>query len=76
VKVWPAIVSAAVRPLVLVLAEALNTTDPEPVPLAPDVTVNHDAPLLAVHAHPFDAVIVTDPVPPAAESAWLAADNV
>jgi hypothetical protein len=76
VKVCPAIVSVAVRAAVLVLADALNATAPAPVPLAPDVTVSHDALLLAVHAQPFVAVIVTDPVPPADVSDWVVADKV
>jgi hypothetical protein len=65
VKVCPAIVNVAVRAVVLVFADALKATTPVPVPLAPDVTVSQDALLLALHAQPFVAVIVTDPVPPA-----------
>jgi hypothetical protein len=65
VKVCPAIVSVALRDVVPVLAAALNPTVPVPLPLAPEVRVSHDALLLAVQAQPFDAVMVTDPVPPA-----------
>ena len=65
----------AVRPVVLVLAVALNATVPVPVPLAPDVTVSHDAVLLAVHPQPLVAVIVTEPVPPADGSDWLFAES-
>ena len=65
----------AVRPVVLVLAAALNATALVPVPLAPDVTVSHDALLLAVHPHPLVAVMVTEPVPPADGSDWLFAES-
>jgi hypothetical protein len=65
----------AVRPVVLVLAAALNATVPVPVPLAPDVTVSHDALLLAVHPQPLVAVMVTEPVPPADGSDWLFAES-
>jgi hypothetical protein len=65
VKVCPAIESVPVRAAVPVLADALNPTVPVPLPLAPDVTVNQDALLFAVHAQPFVAFIVTDPVPAA-----------
>jgi hypothetical protein len=68
-------VRTAVWPVVLVLAGALNATAPGPVPLAPDVTVSHDALLLAVHAQPLVAVMVTEPVPPADGSDWLFADS-
>jgi|SRR6476659_2863927 len=64
-------VRAAVRAVVSVLAAALNATAPVPVPLEPDVTVSHDALLLAVHAQPSVAVIVTEPVPPANGSDWV-----
>jgi hypothetical protein len=39
-------------------------TVPLPLPLAPDVTVIHDALLTAVHPHPLPAVTVTLPDPP------------
>ena len=65
----------AVRPVVLVLAAALNATALVPVPLAPDVTVSHDALLLAVHPHPLVAVMVTEPVPPADGSDWQFAES-
>ena len=76
VTVWPAIVSVAVRAVALVLAAALNVTVPEPVPLAPAVTVAHAASLLAVHAQPLAAVTVTEPEPPVAATAWLVAESV
>ena len=49
-----------------VFAAALNPIDPLPLPEAADVIVNHAAFDVAVHAHPFAAVIVTVPVPPLA----------
>ena len=71
VNVMPAIVRVPLWALVPVLAAALKATVPLPVPLAPEVTVSHDALLTAVHAHPAPAVNVTLPVPPAAPSDWL-----
>jgi hypothetical protein len=44
----------------------LNVTVPLPVPLAPDVTVIHDASLAAVHAHVLLVVTLVDAVPAAA----------
>jgi hypothetical protein len=76
VNVWPAIVSVAVRGVVLVFADALNATVPAPVPLAPPVTVSHGALLLAVQPHPPNPDTFTEPVPPAAVKAWLGADSV
>jgi hypothetical protein len=73
VNVWPAIASVPVRGFVLVLAEALNATAPGPLPLAPLVIVSHGALLVAVQPHPPRPVTLTDPVPPAAVNAWLAA---
>ena len=75
VKVWPAIVSVAVRGVVLVLADALNATVPALFPLAPPVTVSHGALLLAVQPHPPCPDTFTEPVPPAAVKAWLAAES-
>jgi hypothetical protein len=50
-----------------VFPATLNATDPFPLPLAPDVTVIHDALLLAVHGHPLAAETLTGvPAPPAA----------
>jgi hypothetical protein len=63
---WPAIVSAPVREAP-VLAATVNVTDPLPLPLAPDVTVIHAAPLVALHWHVLAAETVTGvPAPPAA----------
>ncbi len=76
VKVLPAIVSVADLPGVAVLAAAVNPTLPLPLPVAPLEIVTHDAPLVAVQAHPAAAVTVTVPGPPAAGSAWLAGEIV
>jgi hypothetical protein len=57
------------------LAAALNATVPLPVPLEPELMVSHEPLLLAVHAHPLVAVIVTDPVPPADVNDWLFAES-
>jgi hypothetical protein len=56
VNVWPAMVAVPVR-AAPVLAATLISTEPFPVPDAPDVTVIHGTPLAAVHAHA--AVVVT-----------------
>jgi len=61
VKVWPAIVIVPDR-AVPVLAATLYPTDPLPVPDAPEVTVIHVAPLVAVHVQPDVAVTATVPV--------------
>ncbi len=64
VNVWPPIVSAADR-ATLDVAAAAYCTVPLPLPFAPDVTVSHDALLLAVHGHPSAVVTATLPEPPA-----------
>ena len=46
-----------VRPVVELLAATLIVTVPFPVPVAPAVTVSHDAEVAAVHAQPFDAAV-------------------
>ena len=68
VKVWPAIVSVPVRGLVVGFAATAYVTVPLPVPLAPDVTVNHAGVLVvAVHVHVLtDAVTPTAPLVAAA----------
>ena len=45
-------------------APALIVTVPFPLPLDPPLIVNHDALLVAVHAHPSPVVTVTGPVAP------------
>lgn len=62
VKVLPAIVTVVVLELVLLLAAIEHVTLPLPEPLLPDVTVSHDAPLVAVQEHPACVVRVIDPV--------------
>jgi len=62
VNVWPAIVSVPFRWLVVVLAATEYATEPLPAPDAPDVIVNHEALLAAVHAHPVTAETLTLPV--------------
>ena len=76
VNVWPATVSVAVRDTVVGFAAAAKATTPVPLPAAPDVTVSQDALLDAVQAHPLVDVTLTEPVPPAAPSAWLVAESV
>ena len=66
VNVAPAIVSVPVRVVVAVLAATLKDVVPLPKPIAPPVTVIHDALLAADHAQPRPAVTVLLPVPPAA----------
>ena len=52
VNVRPAMVSVPVRVELPVLGATLKLTFPFPLPLAPEVTVIHDALLVAVHAQP------------------------
>ena len=49
---------------------------PLPLPLAPEVTLIHDALVAAVHAHPAGAVTPTDPGPPRADKDALPAESV
>lgn len=65
VNVRPAIVSVPVRAAPL-FAATLKATEPLPAPIAPDVTVIHDALLAAVHWHVLADVTVAVPAPPAA----------
>ena len=65
VNVWPAMVIVPVR-AAPVLAATVKATVPLPLPLAPLVTVSHDAVLAAVHAQPVG--LVTDTL-----AAWPAA---
>ena len=69
-KVEPAMVIDPVRLAVVVLAAALNDTDPLPVPEAPLVTVIQLLLLTAVHVHQSAAVTTLLPVPPAAAKDW------
>jgi hypothetical protein len=71
VNVWRAIVSVPVRGVVP-LSVAVNSTEPLPVPLAPDVIVSHGTLLVAVHGQRSVAVTVTGPPgPPPAASVRL-----
>jgi hypothetical protein len=62
VNVMPAILSVPVREDALVLAAALNPTEPGPLPDDPEVIVSQLALLTEVHAHPGSAVTATEPV--------------
>ena len=75
---WPAIVSVPVLGVVLRFAVYEYVTVALPVPLVPDVTVNHvGASLVAVHAQvPTDAVTPTVPVPAVALGDALVASRV
>jgi hypothetical protein len=64
------------RDAVAVLAAAVTLTVPLADPVAPLVTVNHPAPLVAVQVHPLAAVTVTEPLPPAATMVRVVVDNV
>jgi hypothetical protein len=71
VKVWPATVSVPLR-AAPVFAATLNSTEPGPLPLVPDVMLSHDALLLAVQLQPLVVEIVTGlPGPAAAAADWL-----
>jgi hypothetical protein len=71
VKLWPAIVSVAVRATVVAFAATLKLTVPLAEPLDPAVTVTQLAPLVAVHAQPVVVVTATLPVPPLAANACV-----
>ena len=59
-------VAVPARAVVAVLAATARATVPLPLPLAPLVTVSHDAVLAAVHAQPAGLVTVTLSASPAA----------
>jgi hypothetical protein len=71
VKVLVAIVTVALRALVVVFAATLKLTVPLAEPLAPAVTVIQLAPLVAVHAQPDVVVTATVPVPAVPANAWV-----
>lgn len=60
----------------MVFAATLKPVVPEPVPLAPLVTVTHDTPLTDVQPHPDVVVTATEPVPPDAATDWLVGEIV
>jgi hypothetical protein len=64
VTVMPPTVNVAVRDPVVVFPAAVTLTVPSPDPLAPLVTVSHDAVLVAVQPQPAAAVTATDALPP------------
>ena len=74
--VCPATVTVALRDAVAVFAVALTLTVPLPDPLAPLVTVSHDALLVAVQVQPVAAVTVTAPLPPPDTMLKAVADSV
>jgi len=55
-------VTTPVRGVIVVFAAMLYPTEPLPLPLAPLLTVIHDAELAAVHAQPVCDVTETVPV--------------
>jgi hypothetical protein len=63
VKVWPARVMVPVRTPPALVA-TLNVTEPLPVPLAPEMTVIHGTPLLAVQVQPMPVDTGTVEIPP------------
>jgi hypothetical protein len=71
VKISPPMLIVPLRCEAPVFALALKPTLPLPEPLAPLVTVSHDALLTAVHPQPPAALTVTVPDPAAAVSDWL-----
>jgi hypothetical protein len=70
VNVWPATAKVPER-AGPELAATLKAAEPFPVPLPPEVTVTHAAPLLAVHAQPLAVDTATVTVPPVAATAVL-----
>ena len=71
VNVCPAIVRVAERDEVVAFAATVKPTLPGPLPVAPLVIVAHEALLVAVQVQPAPVVTDTDPVAPAAGTAWL-----
>jgi hypothetical protein len=73
----PAIVIVPCRKLVAEFAAALYDTDPEPVPLAPELIVTKEAVVEAVHAQSLPlAVTVTVAFPPPAPGLADVGDRV
>jgi hypothetical protein len=69
-------VTVPVREVPAVFAATFSDTVPLPVPVAPAITVIHDALLVAVREQPVVPVTVTLTVPPAAAAVVLVADSV
>jgi hypothetical protein len=59
---------AAVRAAPVLLADTVNVTVPDPMPLIPPVSDSQAAPLVATHGQPAEAVTPIDPTPPVAEN--------
>jgi hypothetical protein len=72
VKVCPPMVIVPTRVTVVAFADTLKVTGPVPAPLEALVSESHPALTFAAQAHPAVVVSVTDPVPPAAATDWLA----
>ena len=72
VKLFPAMVTVAVRDDVPGLADTVRLTDPLLDPDAPEVTTTHETWLDAVQLHPVPAVTLTLTVSPAATAFLLA----
>src|SRR5436189_239201 len=71
VNVYPATISAPDRGPGESFAPADQATIPLPDPLAPEVTVTHEAVLDADHGHPADVATLIVPVPPPAGAVAL-----
>lgn len=76
VTVCPATVSVPVRDDVTVFVATEYPTAPLPVPLAPLVTVNQLALLVALQAHPLVVVTETLAAPPLAPGIAIVGDTV
>jgi hypothetical protein len=71
VKVCPAMVIVPTRATVVTFADTAKVTGPVPAPVEAPVSESHPALTVAAQAHPAVVVIVTDPVPPSADTDWL-----
>jgi hypothetical protein len=58
------------------LGDTEKLTAPDPIPLAPPVTLNHDAPLEAVHEQLVPVLTWKLPVPPDESNAAEGADRL
>jgi len=71
---WPPIMSSPTR-AEPALGVTENPTVPLALPLAPEVIVTHDSPVVAVHGHPAGVVTSTAPDPPLAGIVWLVGES-
>jgi hypothetical protein len=76
VTLCPPTVTIALRDAELVLTVAATLALPFPDPLAPLVTVSHDALLVAVQVQPVGAVTIDEPLPPPAPMFRLVGETV